>query len=60
MVNPGFHRGFPGGAGGKEPTCQCKRQRNMGSISGLGRSPEVGNDNPGESHGQRSLKGYGP
>ena len=34
-----------------------------GSISGLGRSPGVGNDNPlvfspGKLHGQRSLEGY--
>ena len=40
--------------------------RDLGSIPGLGRSPGVGNDNPlqivllGESHGQRSLEGYGP
>ena len=36
------------------------------SILGLGRSPEGGHDDPlqlflpGESHGQRSLEGYGP
>ena len=38
----------------------------MGSIPGLGRSPEEGNGIPlpvllpGESHGQRSLVGYNP
>ena len=38
----------------------------MGSIPGLGRSPEEGNGIPlpvllpGESHGQRSLVGYSP
>ena len=38
----------------------------LGSISGLGRSPGEGNDQPtpvflpGEFHGQRSLVGYSP
>ena len=32
--------GFPGGASGKEPTCQCRLDvRDSGSISGPGRSP---------------------
>ena len=26
--------GFPGGASGKEPACQCRRLRDMGSIPG--------------------------
>ena len=38
--------------------------RDMGSISGLGRSPGGGHDNllflDGGSHGQRSLEGYSP
>ena len=40
--------------------------RDAGSIPGLGRCPGEGNGNPlqysclGESHGQRSLVGYGP
>ena len=39
--------------------------RDAGSIPGLGRSPGEGNGNPllllpGDSHGQRSLAGYGP
>ena len=38
--------GFPVDANGKEPTCQCRRQRDTGSIPGLGRSPGEGNDNP--------------
>ena len=38
--------GFPGGAGGKEPACQCRRLRDTGSIPGSGRSPEGGRDNP--------------
>ena len=38
----------------------------VGSLPGLGRSPEGGNDNlltvflPGEFYGQRSLAGYSP
>ena len=28
--------GFPGVVSGKEPTCQCRRHRNAGSIPGLG------------------------
>ena len=58
--------GFQGGASGKEPACQCRRCRDVGSIFGLGRSPGGGNDNllqcslPGESRGQRSLVGYSP
>ena len=31
--------GFPGGASGKELTCQCRRHRDLGSIPGLVRSP---------------------
>ena len=33
--------GFPGGASGKEPACQCRS-----SIPGLGRSPGEGNGKP--------------
>ena len=40
-------RGFPGGASGKEPTCQCKLDvRDSGSIPGSGRSPGGGHGNP--------------
>ena len=38
--------GFPGGARGKESTCQCRRCKNTGFISWLGRSPGKGNGNP--------------
>ena len=38
-------RGFPGGASGKEPTCQCRRQ-DMGLILGSGKSPGEENGNP--------------
>ena len=35
--------GFPGGSDGKESTCNV---RDLGSVSGLGRSPGGGHDNP--------------
>ena len=38
--------GFPGGANGKEPACQCRRRRDAGSIPGLGRSPGGEHGNP--------------
>ena len=40
--------GFLGGASGKEPACQCRRQevRDAESMHGLGRSPGEGHDNP--------------
>ena len=53
-------KGFPGGANGKEPTCQCRRHKRLGSIPRLGRSPwrrawqPTPGFLPGESHGQRS------
>ena len=37
---------FPGGASGRESTCQAGEERDMGLIPGLERSPEVGNGNP--------------
>ena len=36
--------GFPGGASGKEPVCQCRRD--VGLIPELGRSLGEGNGNP--------------
>jgi len=53
------------GARGKEPTCQCRRCRKCGFNPRLGKiswrmawqlTPVF---MPGESHGQRSLAGYG-
>ena len=38
--------GFPGGTSGKEPACQCRRHKRMGSIPGPGRSPGGGHGNP--------------
>ena len=55
--------GFPGGSDGKESTCNAG---DLGSVSGLGRSPEGGPGKPLQysslenPHGQRSLKGYSP
>ena len=37
--------GFPGGASGKEPTCQCGRHRDVGLIPGWRRSLGEGNGN---------------
>ena len=62
----GINEGFPVGASGKEPACQCRDLRDVGLIPGPGRSPGGGHGNPlqlflpGESHGQRSLAGYSP
>ena len=38
-------RGFPGGKVVKVPSANAGDSRDMGSISGLGRSPGVGNSN---------------
>ena len=37
---------FLSGGDGKEPTCQCKRHRDVGWIPGSGRSPGGGRGNP--------------
>ena len=37
---------FPGVTSGEEPACQHRRLRDMGSISGSGRSHGGGNDSP--------------
>ena len=41
-----FNEGFPGGASGKEPTCQCGDVRDACWIPGLGRSPGGWHGNP--------------
>ena len=57
--------GFPGGASGKEASCQCRGRRdNAGSTPGLGRSPTGGHSDPPqcpclENPGQRGRAGYG-
>ena len=59
--------GFPGGSSGKSICLPMQEmQENVGLISGLGRSPGVGNSKlplysfPGTFHGQWSLVGYSP
>ena len=53
--------GFSGGSAGKESACNVG---DLGSIPGLGRSPEGGHGNPLQysclenPHGQRTLVGY--
>ena len=59
-------RGFPGGASGKEPACQCWRCRRHGFDPWVGEIPwrRAWLPRPvflsGESHGQRSLAGHSP
>ena len=58
--------GFPGGISGKEPICQRRRHKRRGFDPWVGKIPWRGKWLPtpvlfpGESHGQRSLKGYSP
>ena len=59
--------GFPGGASGKEPTCQCRRRvRDTGPIPGSGKVPwrrawqTFSVFLPEKFHGQRSWAGYSP
>ena len=58
--------GFPGGARGKEPACQCRRHKRhrfdpwVGKILLNGTGHPTPGFLPGESHGQRSLAGYCP
>ena len=56
--------GFPGGASGKEPGCQCRRSIKHGFNPQVGKAPwrrawqPTPVFLPGESHGQRSLASY--
>ena len=58
--------GFPKGAGGKEPACQCRRHKRRGFDPWAGKIPwrrarqPLPVFLPGESHGQRSLVGHSP
>ena len=58
--------GFPGGASGKEPTCQCRRHKRCRFIPWVGKIPWRRTWQPApvfmprESHGQRSLVGCSP
>ena len=57
---------FLGGVRDKEPTCQCRRCKRRGFYPWVGKIPWRRRWQPtpvfssGESHGQRSLAGYGP
>ena len=59
-------QGFPGGAVGKEATCQCRRHTTWGFDPWVGKIPWRRKWHPtpvllpGKSHGQRSLVGYSP
>ena len=59
-------KGFPGGASGKEPTCQCRRGKRYGFDPWVGKIPWRRKGHPipvffpGKSHGQRNLVGYCP
>ena len=58
--------GFPSGASGEEPACQCRRGKRCGFNPGIGKIPWRRKWQPTpvflprESHGQRSLVGYSP
>ena len=58
--------GFPGGASGKEPACQCRRCKWCRFDSWVGKLPwrrawqPTPVFLPGESNGQRSLVDYSP
>ena len=58
--------GFTGGPSGKEPTCQCRKGKKLGFDPWVRKIPWKRKQQPtpvflpGESHGQRSLAGYGP
>ena len=58
--------GFPGGARGNEPACQCRRHKRcafdpwVGKILWNGAWQPTPVFLPGESHGQKSLVGYSP
>ena len=59
-----FMGGFPGGASGKEPACQCKRYKRREFDPWVRKIPwrrtwrPIPVFLPGESHGQGSLVSY--
>jgi len=62
LPGPPDFRGFPDGASGKEPTCQCRR---LAFDPWIGKIPwrrawQPTPVLPGKSHGQRTLVGYSP
>ena len=58
--------GFPGGASGKEPACQCRRHKRCRFDPCVEKIPWRRKQQPtpvflpGESHGQRTLAGCSP
>ena len=58
--------GFPRGARGKEPTCQCKRRKRRRFSLWVGKIPfrrkwePAPVSFPGKSHGLKNLVGYSP
>ena len=58
--------GFPGGASGQEPACQCRRRKRHTFDPCVGKIPWKRKWQPtlvfwpGKSHGQRTLAGYSP
>ena len=64
--HPEEEKGFAGGIGGKEPTCQCRRHKRPEFEPWFGKIPWRRKWQPtpvflpGESHGQRNLVGYSP
>ena len=59
----GKREGFPGGASGKEPACQCRRYKRHGFDPWISKIPWRRTWQPtpvflpGECHGQKSLEG---
>ena len=59
-------QGFPGGASGKEPDCQCRRHKRLGFDPWVGKIPWGGHGSPLQCsclenpRGQRSLAGCSP
>ena len=60
LVNPTLYLGFPGGASGKEPACQCRFDPWVRKIPWRREWQPTPAFLPGESHGQRILAGYSP
>ena len=60
------HMGFPSGASGKAPACQCRRQKRCRFNPWVRKIPwrrvqhRTPVSLPGECHGQRSLGNYSP
>ena len=61
-----MNMGFPGGASGKEPTCQCRRHKRLRFDLWVRKIPwrrawqPTPVFLPGKFHGQRNLMGYSP